>query len=150
MDVKADTWEHVEKVRELIDFVAGELRRRGLAHDASKFQSPEKEMYEIYRPRLDTEVLGSEENKRTLEAMGEGLRHHYRENRHHPEHYPNGIAGMNLIDLTEMVCDWKVAAARKGQAVNMAWACERFGIQPDELLYHIIQNTIQSLEKQGD
>jgi hypothetical protein len=44
--------------------------------------------------------------------MGEALKHHYAANSHHPEHYENGIAGMSLLDLIEMVCDWKAATER--------------------------------------
>jgi hypothetical protein len=33
-------------------------------------------------------------------------------NRHHPEHFENGIRGMNLIDLIEMFCDWYAATQR--------------------------------------
>lgn len=145
MNVREDTLEHTRLVEGLIRNVAAELDMHGSVHDASKFESPEREMYEIYRPRLDSEVLGSEENKHTLQEMGEGLRHHYRENRHHPEYFENGIAGMNLIDLTEMVCDWMAAAARKGQSVNMEWASKRFGIASGSLLYSIIQNTVERL-----
>ncbi len=44
--------------------------------------------------------------------MGKGLEHHYGNNSHHPEFYENGIKGMNLIDLVEMLCDWKAATLR--------------------------------------
>ena len=38
--------------------------------------------------------------------------HHYANNRHHPEHWPNGINDMTLMDLIEMLADWKAATAR--------------------------------------
>ena len=44
--------------------------------------------------------------------MKPALDHHYANNRHHPEHFENGISDMNLIDLIEMICDWKSATAR--------------------------------------
>ena len=40
------------------------------------------------------------------------MNHHYAQNSHHPEHYDNGINDMDLIDLIEMICDWKAASER--------------------------------------
>jgi hypothetical protein len=37
--------------------------------------------------------------------MAPALKHHYENNRHHPEHFKNNIDDMNLIDLIEMLCD---------------------------------------------
>jgi hypothetical protein len=44
--------------------------------------------------------------------MGIALDHHYKTNRHHPEHFENGIMGMTVIDLCEMLADWKAATLR--------------------------------------
>jgi hypothetical protein len=44
--------------------------------------------------------------------MGDGLRHHYDHNRHHPEHFSDGVNGMTLVDLIEMLADWKAATER--------------------------------------
>ena len=142
MNVTEDTIRHIIAVRLLLDSVITEINQRAIAHDASKLESPEKEMFEIWRPRLDELSVDSHEYKEALAQMGEGLAHHYRENRHHPEHFKDGIRGMNLIDLLEMVCDWEAAAARKGQAVSMEWASKRFGISKDDHIYSIIQNTL--------
>jgi len=40
------------------------------------------------------------------------LDHHYAENRHHPEHFENGIQEMNIVDICEMIADWKAASLR--------------------------------------
>ena len=34
------------------------------------------------------------------------------QNRHHPEYYEDGIAGMTLVDLEEMLSDWEAASHR--------------------------------------
>lgn len=74
--------------------------------------------------------------------MGEGLRHHYAHNRHHPEHFPDGVNGMTLVDLIEMLADWK-AATERGRDVDLARTlqmnCERFGITAQ--LVDILVNT---------
>lgn len=146
MNVIEDTLTHILRVQSLLYRIALEINQRGLEHDASKLKSPEREMYEIFRPKLDSIDIQSVEYKEVLKQMGEGLKHHYQANRHHPEHFEDGIAGMTLIDVVEMVCDWKAAAERKGQAVNMAWASERFHIPPDSQLYRIIENTVAELD----
>jgi len=44
--------------------------------------------------------------------MKPAIEHHYKNNRHHPEHFNNGIDEMNLVDLIELLCDWKAASER--------------------------------------
>jgi hypothetical protein len=77
--------------------------------------------------------------------MGEALKHHYRENSHHPEHYENGVDDMDLLDVIEMLCDWMAAVSRmkdgdieKSIEIN----ADRFGIS--EQLKSILINTIRS------
>ena len=57
-------------------------------------------------------TYGSEEYKFFLTELKKTLEHHYKNNRHHPEHFATGIYGMNIIDVVEMFCDWKAATAR--------------------------------------
>lgn len=40
------------------------------------------------------------------------IQHHYSKNSHHPEHYGNGVNGMDILDIVEMLCDWKAASER--------------------------------------
>ena len=40
------------------------------------------------------------------------LEHHYTVNDHHPEHFHNGIHDMDLVQLMEMLADWKAATLR--------------------------------------
>lgn len=143
MNVIEDTQKHIELVRSALLWCASELEVRCDLHDKSKLFSPEREMFEIYRPKLDALNIDSPEYKQALAEMGGALQHHYQANRHHPEHFENGIDGMNLIDLVEMVCDWKAAAMRKNERVNMDWARKRFNIS--EQLAHIIENTVAEL-----
>lgn len=143
MNVLQDTHEHIDKVAVLVYWVSEELQRRADGHDASKLQSPEKEMFEIWRPKLDAMAIDSPEYKNALAQMGEGLKHHYAENRHHPEHFSNGVSDMTLIDILEMICDWKAAASRNDKEVNLEWARERFGIEPQ--LLKIFANTLLEL-----
>jgi hypothetical protein len=74
------------------------------------------------------------------------IEHHYAANDHHPEHYPNGIAGMSLLSLIEMLADWKAAGERTREG-SMRQSLEvnrrRFG--PDDMLYGILENTAREL-----
>lgn len=88
------------------------LAKKAESHDLSKMESPEIEIFAEYTPKLKTCTYGSDEYNGYLKEMGVALQHHYENNRHHPEHFKNGIRGMNLMDLTEMLCDWMAATLR--------------------------------------
>ena len=63
---------------------------------------------------LQNSEYGSNEHKEALDIIKPAIDHHYKENRHHPEHFEDGISGMNLVDICEMISDWKAASDRKG------------------------------------
>lgn len=107
-----DTWEHISRVYELLSGVTENLLQRASVHDRSKLVEPELSIFDEYTPKLEQSTYGSDEYKRFLAEMGPGLRHHYAANSHHPEHYADGIRAMSLLDLIEMLCDWKAASER--------------------------------------
>lgn len=111
-DSKADTLEHIKYVNKHLIFFAQALLSRAIVHDNSKLESPEKEEFDRLTPKLKELTYGSPEYKESLKELGTALEHHYENNSHHPEHYPNGIEGMDLLDLVEMYCDWKAAVLR--------------------------------------
>lgn len=88
------------------------LNKRALLHDKSKLLPPEKDGFDEYTPKLHDCTYGSEEYKSFLRGLQNILNHHYANNSHHPEHYSNGIYGMNIFDVTEMFCDWTAACKR--------------------------------------
>lgn len=111
-DSRPDTYAHIQEVRNRLARVAVDLIQRGLVHDQSKLESPEVEVFDEYTPKLKDSTYGSDEYKAFLVGMGEGLRHHYEANDHHPEHHAAGVHGMDLLQMTEMLCDWKAATLR--------------------------------------
>lgn len=111
-DSTQDTDKHREKVIEFIDKIIKELQYRGKWHDDSKFFDPEKKIFDEYTPKLRDSKYGSELYKLFLSQMKEALDHHYWANRHHPEHFKNGMNEMNLVDIVEMFCDWLAATKR--------------------------------------
>lgn len=143
-DSTEDTKDHIDIVRGLLADVCRDLTRRGKVHDRSKLIEPEKSGFDIIRPRLDRDDIDSDAYRATLREFETILRHHYDHNSHHPEHYPDGIAGMTLWDVAEMVCDWAAASQRKpGGKVRLDWAVKRFGIEPQ--LACILANTVTAM-----
>jgi len=142
-DSRAGTLAHIHHVRDNIEtFVTGMLRR-GRVHDASKFSDAEKPALDEAMPLLKGVAYGSAEWNAVIDRLSPMLEHHFRHNAHHPEHYGNeGIAGMDLFDVVEMVCDWMAAARRhKADGVRLDLNVEKFGIAPQ--LAAIIANTLK-------
>jgi len=145
-DSRVDTYEHIQQVRYYLLDVAKRLIQRSFEHDASKLQSPERETFDEYTPKLRDSTYGSDEYKGYLEGMGAGLRHHYEVNDHHPEHFAGGIADMNLLQITEMLCDWKAATLRHADgdlSRSIEQNAERFGY--GEEIELLLRNTARDL-----
>lgn len=145
-DSTQDTNKHISRVRLLLAQMTSNLETRASDHDKSKLEEPEKSMYDEYTPLLRNLTYGSDEYKQCLANMGEALQHHYKENSHHPEHSENGINGMSLLDIIEMLADWKAASMRHANGdmgKSMEINRKRFGIS--DQLYEIIQNTVKEL-----
>ncbi len=111
-DSRKDTLLHIKRVAQLLTEAASELIKRANIHDGSKLESPEKELFDEYTPKLKGSTYGSDEYKEFLKELKVALDHHYANNSHHPEHYENGISGFDLFDLIEMFFDWKAATER--------------------------------------
>lgn len=145
-DSTADTLKHALRVGELMGQPIRELVDRSVRHDRSKTEDPELAVFNEFTPKLRDSTYGSDEYEGFLTAMGEGLAHHYAHNRHHPEHFPNGIDGMTLVDLIEMLADWRAATERHadGSLVkSLRVQKERFGIS--DQLAEILWNTARQL-----
>lgn len=112
MNCKYETMEHIRMVGKFIDVIRHKLAERAMTHDASKLESPEAEIFEEYTPKLKGTTYGSDEYKQYLAEMKPALDHHYENNRHHPECHEEGIKNMDLVDIVEMLCDWKAATLR--------------------------------------
>ena len=111
-ECQVETQKHIEKVRDYIRFIIDKLDLRGVKHDASKLESPEVDLFAEHTLQLAALSYGSSEYQESLDALKPALDHHYASNRHHPEHFVNGITDMTLIDIIEMFCDWKASTLR--------------------------------------
>lgn len=141
-DSTQDTLDHIGRVRSLLTHFRNLLIARGNVHDASKLQSPEKEVFDSVTPALRELTYGSDEYKAQLAEMKPALEHHYAANSHHPEHYPNGVADMSLMDLVEMFCDWKAATERhKDGSLKRSIEQNRERFKLDPQIASIFENT---------
>lgn len=111
-DSTSDTLNHMSLVCKLLGEVIRSLQFRQITHDSTKLDAPEKPIFDEYTPKLQQTTFGSQEYTQNLHEMQVALDHHYKFNAHHPEHFGNGIFGMTLVDLIEMICDWKAASMR--------------------------------------
>jgi hypothetical protein len=143
-DSTIDTTLHINRVRFLLGQCAIVLLERGSRHDASKLEEPEKEIFDVVGNRLAVVTYAGEEYKHSLAELKTALDHHYVNNTHHPEHYPNGVDGMSLFDLIEMLMDWKAAGERHPGGMDIVRSVEissdRFSV--GEQLKKILMNTV--------
>ena len=147
-ECRVETQKHIDKVRKYIRFFTDKLTSRGENHDASKMESPEVELFAEHTERLAEIEYGSDEYKKELEELQPALEHHYAVNRHHPQHFPNGINDMNIIDIVELIADWKASSERYNNG-NLLKSIEinakRFNM--DEQLTQILMNTARMMDE---
>lgn len=136
------TLQHSRRVDELLLQMVSEIQGRITKHDLSKMEEPELAIFDEYSPKLKNSTYGSDEYKGFLAEMQVALEHHYANNRHHPEHFTNGVDGMTLVDLVEMLSDWKAATERHADGDlerSLEIQRERFGLTHQ--LVSILRNT---------
>lgn len=142
-DSTVDTLTHIRRVQFLLGTMARDLMTRGEVHDESKLGPDEKPLFDEMTPLLKSLTYGSDEYKASLAKLGTALKHHYEMNTHHPEHFAAGVAGMNILDVVEMLCDWKAASERtKDGSIlkSIEIGVERFKIEPQ--LAAILRNSV--------
>src|SRR5690554_941138 len=111
-EVMRQTLAHKLRVADMLTDCAAELMRRAIHHDDSKFSPAEYDGFAEATPKLRGLTYGTDEYKAALAELKPSLDAHYAANSHHPEHFGAGINGMTLLDLIEMLCDWKAATER--------------------------------------
>ena len=159
---ESETRKHQQEVAKMLMMFAQMLLERAMVHDASKLESPEREIFIEFTPKLKGCTYGSEEYKTFLAQMKPALDHHYANNKHHPEYNDiNGftfqtgnncaINAMDLVDIVEMLCDWLAATKRHadgdiGKSININE--KRFGI--NEQLSQLFRNTVAILKSRTE
>lgn len=140
---KCETYKHKQMVTRFMNTLIHELVDRSMLHDNSKLGELESPIFAEFTKKLANTTYNSDEYKGYLSEMKIALDHHYKNNRHHPEFHINGIQDMDLIDLIEMICDWKAATLRHNDGdikVSIEANQSRFGYSDE--LKTIFKNTV--------
>lgn len=148
-DSAEDTWKHIDRVNRIMFIVVSKLLSRAIDHDTSKLSDVEKAGFDKWSPMLRSCEFGSDEYSATLDGLGETLKHHYKSNSHHPEHYENGIDGFCLFDLFEMYVDWLASSERtpNGSIIeSIRVGAKRFNMS--DQLVNIFRNTAKRYENE--
>lgn len=142
-DSAPDNSEHIKWVGHYIAQIIHSLVIRAATHDQSKIWADEKAILDAATSKLRDLVYGSQEYTDALHTIQPAIDLHYRRNRHHPEHHPNGINDMTLVDLVEMLADWAASTKRHANG-SISRSLEinktRFGI--GDQLQRILENTV--------
>ena len=142
------TMQHIHTVREILHDMIKLIDERAQKHDASKLESPEQEIFGANYEKLNKTPYGSEEYQKLLEESKPALEHHYANNRHHPQFHKNGINGMTLIDLVEMLADWKAATKRvKNGNIRHSLEVNAKRFKMTRQLTTIFENTVREIFK---
>jgi hypothetical protein len=116
-----ETRKHIAMVGAYISLVVGILQKRAENHDKTKLEDPELPLFTEYTEKLAGCTYGSEEYQ--------------------------GFLNGNLIDVMEMICDWKAATLRHNDGnilKSIDINTKRFNIDPQ--LAKILKNTVELFE----
>jgi len=147
-DSTVDAKAHIAVIQKVMNVLIADLEKRKRDHDKSKLSEPEKSCYDKYIPLLKDTPFGTKEYVEVRNAMEkDGLAHHFKVNRHHPEHFENGINDMTLVDIVEMFSDWYAASTRSdtGFEAGLKFNRKKFGM--NQQLYQIFHNTYKEYFK---
>jgi len=143
-----ETYKHTQAVRRFMNLFIHDLINRSEHHDDTKFVEPELTPFAELTAELSGVEYGSPEYAAQLEKLKPCLEHHYSKNRHHTEFFEDGINGMTLVDLIEMISDWR-AATERNKAGNIRKSLDinanKYGMTLQ--LKKIFENTIREYFK---
>lgn len=121
---------HRAFVSSYLNRFADAMNVRALEHDLSKLLVEEFDGFVSINKIAREHPYGSEEYRAALKDNAVIDLHFFR-NRHHPEFHDAQVAGMGLLDIIEMVCDWKAAGEVYGMTSfrdALQIQVERFGL----------------------
>lgn len=114
--------------------ISQQIEARIVEHDSSKFQEDEFEGFVEINIVARTHPYGSQEYKDSI-SHNNAVELHRQRNRHHPEYHQTGVEDMTLVELIEMVCDWKAASETYGQTSfqeSLSIQAKRFNLTPEQ------------------
>ena len=142
----AGVYHHKFVVMKYLNEFIHDLVKRAEEHDSSKFSEAEMPHLAGIAEEVGKFAYGTPEHDAMREKYSSIFAEHYRQNRHHPEHFQNGVDDMTLVDLLEMLADWKAASLRMGQGGSIENSIkvgtEKYNLSPQ--LVKILENTAKA------
>ena len=137
---------HKYLVVKFLSPVIQDLIKRMAEHDDSKFDEDEFPGFVQAKEEFKLVQFGTEEYENLRQKFAKYIESHYKKNRHHPEFHPNGIEDMTLLDLLEMLIDWKAASLRNRDngtiEKSIRISSEKYKLNPQ--LIKILENTAKA------
>ena len=138
--------EHTFGVRRRVILMCTALMARAITHDNSKYSESELDGHISQTDEMRGIKYGTDAYyaiKKKYESLSV---EHFANNRHHPEHHPNGIDDMTLVDVIEMLCDWLTGSEDTGTPVERSLEIneERYRISPQ--LMKVLKNTVRDFD----
>lgn len=140
IEVLNDIIMHISEVQENLADMRLDLEKRGISHDRTKFMAKEFDSFVKTRPKFKKANYGSKEYQECVDIIKPAIDHHYTNNRHHTKFHPNGFADVNLLDILEMLADWKAASRRSPDLSfedSLPKAFKKYNI-PENMQKHIL------------
>lgn len=144
------TRDHIQLVNQYGNVIVQEIAKMLKEHDASKLESPEKEIFANFMDTLKTVKIGTPEYDDMIFKSGlkEAIKHHHQHNRHHPEYFENGMSGMTIMDIVVWIVDVMASAHRDNndpiKSMGTDICQKRFGY--DDMLKTIMTNTVKFVQ----
>lgn len=138
-------YHHKFIVLQFLNAIVQELIQRGQNHDQSKFEEDEFPYLVAVLEDMTKYPFGTPEHDAMRLKHQRVFAVHHSKNRHHPEHFANGIEDMDLMDIIEMLVDWKAASLREKDGSiekSIKLGAEKYNIHPQ--LVKILVNTAKS------
>lgn len=137
---------HIDLVSQYLESIKYELSLRQYSHDISKLQPEELDTFIEFSPKLKASEYNSPEYHENLAAMKPALDHHYANNLHHPQYWPNGVMDMTLVDLIEMLVDWVASVQRANGDIYKSLETNKDRFNIPEPIVQILKNTADRLD----
>lgn len=141
----AAIYHHKFIVLKFMNNIIQELMLRAEQHDQSKFNEDEFKIILATAAEIQKHPYGTPEHEAVRQKYAKECAIHFSKNRHHPEHFKDGVEGMDLVDFLEMLCDWKAASLRNPDGnieKSIRIGSEKYSIPP--MLAKILLNTARN------
>ena len=99
---------HIAEFQQAIDTLTEKLKQRAKTHDASKLKEPELTQYTEAEEKLENFKPGSKSYLTFAQKHHIIFSEHFKKNPHHVEHFKNGFNDMTLLDLIDVLTDWRL------------------------------------------